>query len=147
MECIHIAKWFLELYNSPFGDWHKIYVENIFLYHKFYTIKHLIFIPPKLVIEDIFAALRENAPLLYKSKIEIIFPLISKPQFSGPPLFYRKRGRRGGTMIGSDLKREKQTTKYLKSFPFLLKVEKLPKYSGAGCLDFLKKMFLYNYLS
>ena len=62
-----------------------IYVENIFLYHKFYTIKHLILIPSKIVIEDIFAALRENSSLILW--IEIIFPLISKPQFSGPPLF------------------------------------------------------------
>ena len=68
------------------ADWHIIYVENIFLYHQFYTIKHLILIPPpKIVIEDIFAALRENSPLILQ--IEIIFPLISKPQFSGPPCF------------------------------------------------------------
>ena len=41
-----------------------IYVENIFLYNKFYTIKHLILIPSKIVIEDIFAALMENSSLI-----------------------------------------------------------------------------------
>ena len=50
MECIHIAKRFLELYNPLLiADWHIIYVE-------------IILIPPKIVIEDIFAALRD--PLL-----------------------------------------------------------------------------------
>ena len=46
------------------ADWHMIYVENIFLYNKFYTIKHLILIPSKIVIEDIFAALMENSSLI-----------------------------------------------------------------------------------
>ena len=67
MQCLHTA-----LQNDSWsfiiplliGDWHIIYVENIFLYHKFYTSKHLILIPQKIVTENIFAALRENSPLI-----------------------------------------------------------------------------------
>ena len=66
MECLHTAlrndSWSF-IIPLLIADWHIIYVENIFLYHKFYTIKQLILIPPKIVIENIFAALRENSPL------------------------------------------------------------------------------------
>ena len=60
MECLHTAlrndSWSF-IIPLLIADWHIISVEKIFLYHKFYTIKHLILIPPKIVI---FAALRER---------------------------------------------------------------------------------------
>ena len=64
------------------ADWHIIYVENIFLYDRFYTIKHKILIPPRIVIEDIFAAQGKLPP--YSINQNYFSPYFKTPIFRSP---------------------------------------------------------------